>query len=147
MKGFKKDPNYWMQFDQDIQGLPIDNIVLNNKQETNRIKELLWNAIDDERCKAGILFSWYDVFQFLEHGKDLQLKTLETDNLEEVRKILHDSENVDNLCVIECRDAFIPSFDDMEYIGNLYQDFGTIFATVLNKDIQKKFKINFLCQK
>lgn len=64
-----------------------------------------------------------------------------------MRKILHDSENVDNLCVIECRDTFIPPFDDMEYIGNLYQDFGTIFATVLNKDIQKKFKINFLCQK
>ena len=37
-------------------------------------------------------------------------------------------------------------FIDMEYIGNLYQDFGTIYATVLNKDIQKKFKINFIYQ-
>lgn len=77
----------------------------------------------------------------------MQLKTLETDNLEEVRKILHDSENVDNLCVIKCRDAFIPSVDDMEYIGNLYQDFGTIYATVANDKIQRKYKINFLCQK
>lgn len=146
MKDYKNDPYYWIQFDQDIENLPINSILLDNEEETIRIKKLLWDAVDNERYRAGILFGWYDVFQFLEHGKDLQLKTLETDNLEEVRKILHDSENVDNLCVIECRDAFIPSADDMEYIGNLYQDFGTIYATVLNKDIQKKFKINFIYQ-
>ncbi len=146
MKDYKNDPYYWIQFDQDIENLPIDSILLDNEEETIRIKELLWDAIDDERQKVGISFLWYDVHQFLENRKKLSVKILETDNLEEVRNILHDSENVDNLCVIECRDSFIPSDDDMKNICNLYQDFCTIYATVLNKDIQKKFKINFIYQ-
>lgn len=55
MKDFKNDPNYLIQFDQDIKNLPIDNILLENEEETTRIKELLWNAIDnDKKSKSYI---------------------------------------------------------------------------------------------
>lgn len=144
MKDFEKDPNYWIQFDQDIKDLPVDNILLDNEEDTIRIKELFWNALDIELNKAGISFDWYDVYQFLENGTNLSLNTLETNNLEEIKTIVHDSDNINNLCIIECKGCFLPSNEDMERMGNLYKDFRVIYATTINNDIQKKYRINFL---
>lgn len=77
MKDFKNDPNYLIQYDQDIKNLPIDNILLENEEETTRIKEHLWNAIDNDRKKVGVTFDWYDIYQFLENGGKLSIKTCE----------------------------------------------------------------------
>ena len=31
MKDYKNDPYYWIQFDQEIENLPIDSILLDNE--------------------------------------------------------------------------------------------------------------------
>lgn len=82
LKDFKNDPNYLIQFDQDIKNLPIDNILLENEEETTRIKELLWNAIDnDKKSKSYIWLIWY-LSIFREWGKAVD-KNVRSEVIEE----------------------------------------------------------------
>ena len=144
MRDYRNDPNYWIQFDMDIKDLPVDNILLDNEEDTIRIRELFWNALDIERKLSAMPLDWYEANQFLENGTRLSLKTLDTDKLEELRTIIHDSDGIDNLCIIECRDYFLPPDEEFENVGNPCQEYGTYCATVTNNNIQKKYRINFL---
>lgn len=96
MKDFKNDPNYLIQFDQDIKNLPIDNILLENEEETTRIKELLWNAIDnDKKSKSYIWLIWY-LSIFREWGKAVD-------------------KNVRSEVIEERKDEFVADMDDDEF--------------------------------
>lgn len=145
MKNYKSDKKYWIQFDEDIHNLPINNIILlSSPDETNRIKELLWDSVDNERLKVGIAFSYYDIYQFLSKDYYAYLILKDMDSLDDIINIVHNSEDVDNLCIIECRDDFIPIKKEFKKLDSLYTNFGTIFSTVKNTEIKSKYRINFL---
>lgn len=145
MKNYEHDPKYWTQFDEDINNLPIDKIVISsNKNDTARIKTLLWNAVDCERLKCGIAFDWYSVYQFLCENANVRLITKETNSIDEIFNIIHNTEEIDNLCIIECKNGCLPAEEDFDKLSCLYEKYGTIYATVNNSNIKHSYRINFL---
>ena len=134
----KTDPKYWTQFDETIESLHIEKLVLLNcKTEEERIKNLISTAVTKN---AYVAFMWYDVYHFFKTGYSAQLEIFETDSFEILLKQSKNYNGETNLCILEIKDININNITAFEKI---IKQVG-LLAIVVNPELLHKYRFNFL---
>lgn len=146
---YEKDPRYWTQFDETIDSLHIEKVVLaNHKTEENRIKDLLLDAAGRiheglwESGNALIQFSWYHVYHFLKFGYLIKLEYFETNSTEELLQKCN-NKNYDgdtNLCILEYKENADEALSVTQELGKLTNFIGV----VNNEKLNTQYRFNYL---
>ena len=146
---YEKDPKYWTQFDETIDSLHIEKVVLaNHKTEENRIKDLLLDAVGRihdglwESGNALIQFSWYQVYHFLKFGYLIKLEYFETNSTEELLQKCN-NKNYDgdtNLCILEYKENGDEALSVTQELFKLTKSVGVVY----NEKLNTQYRFNYL---
>ena len=139
---YKTDPRYWTQFDESVETLHIEKLVLpDNKEEEERVKSLLKKTVD--RDSALICYMWYDVYHFLKTGYEVNIKTFKTNNFDELMANCTNLDSNQNLSIFEFKECNDNSFKQAEL---LMKQVGLI-AVVVNNNLDKQYRLNYIYKK
>lgn len=150
---YEKDPKYWTQFDETIDSLHIEKVVLaNHKTEENRIKDLLLDAAGRiheglwegpwECNNALIQFSWYQVYHFFKFGYLIKLEYFETNSTEELLQKCN-NKNYDgdtNLCILEYKENADEALSVTQELFKLTKSVGVVH----NEKLTTQYRFNYL---